>query len=109
MLHNEMVSALAPKRAIPKWLHMSGLEIFRSPSLAHFLVSRDVDLVFDEGANIGQFALGLRDCGYRGKILSFEPVKSAFCVCQDKAKSDRTAILKDGVSIAEFDCVFRKI
>lgn len=40
--------------------------------------SRQIDCVLDVGANIGQYGLFLREIGYTGHIVSFEPVKSVF-------------------------------
>jgi len=37
-----------------------------------------INLVFDVGANIGQFGCELRQYGYQGEILSFEPQKEAY-------------------------------
>ena len=36
-----------------------------------------IDVVFDIGANEGQFAREIREHGYTGKIISFEPLTSA--------------------------------
>jgi FkbM family methyltransferase len=57
--------------------------------LADFLNSRHVDLVFDVGANVGQFASMLRRCGYRGEIVSFEPIRSVFLKLQDAMSKDQ--------------------
>jgi len=53
-----------------------------------FLRNLDIDLVIDVGANEGQYARGLRSCGYDGRIVSFEPVKAAYDVAAAHSRSD---------------------
>lgn len=47
-----------------------------------------VDLVLDVGANIGQFATELRVDGYRGRIVSFEPLHSVFADLEASTADD---------------------
>jgi FkbM family methyltransferase len=42
------------------------------------LTKLSIDCVFDVGANRGQYGNDLRDIGYKGWIVSFEPVRSTF-------------------------------
>lgn len=53
----------------------------------------DINLVFDIGANVGQFASELREYGYKGKIVSFEPLPQAYQELVSKAKGDDNWII----------------
>ena len=56
----------------------------RQKILKHF----NIDLVIDVGANVGQYALELRDLNYEGNIVSFEPLKEEFKILEKKASKD---------------------
>lgn len=56
--------------------------------VAALLSEHAADCVIDVGANVGQFATALRRAGYRGPIISFEPVPEAFAKLQDRSASD---------------------
>lgn len=47
-----------------------------------------IDLIFDVGANGGQFATTMRDYGFAGEIFSFEPVAAEFGRLAAAAKAD---------------------
>ena len=55
-----------------------------------FLESHGINVVLDVGANAGQYAQQLRECGYRGKIISFEPLSKAFRQLAETAQNDPT-------------------
>ena len=60
----------------------------RVRDLMDFIEDRGITLVIDVGANVGQFGAWLRQNGYRGKILSFEPGRADFAILKRKAEAD---------------------
>lgn len=49
----------------------------------------NIDLIFDVGANKGQYGLSLIDAGFKGKIVSFEPLTSAYEILLNQSKGFR--------------------
>ncbi len=97
-------------------LRLLGRDIVRYPpvrggdrSLIDILDRRGVDLVFDVGANVGQYAGQLRRAGYAGRIVSFEPVAVAHAeLCKavagdaDWTAAPRTAVgAEDGTLVMQ--------
>jgi FkbM family methyltransferase len=84
-------TSIDPKRIAIESLKKLGIDVRRSrkhPTLIDFIENRGVKVVYDVGANVGQFGSGLRRRGYSGKIFSFEPVKSAFDALKSVSATD---------------------
>src|SRR6185312_9362363 len=78
-------TTLKLKKTLQRGLWSLGYHVGSFPpvdSLAYhlkLLLSRlEIDCVIDVGAHDGEFARFLRDLGYQGEIVSFEPVKATF-------------------------------
>jgi len=56
--------------------------------LKRHLSAARIDLALDVGANEGDFAVGLRRIGYRGRIASFEPIPEVAARLAERAKGD---------------------
>ena len=56
--------------------------------LVNQLESHRVSIVLDVGANSGQYSSGLRRAGYKGRIVSFEPLSGPFSILESKASAD---------------------
>jgi len=76
------------KSVLKRAIRSFGYELRRYRHLTKILASRRIDLVFDIGANVGQYAKSLREHGYRGRIVSFEPVSSSWEQLVDAASRD---------------------
>jgi FkbM family methyltransferase len=87
------VSAWSPRQWLRAAFDAAGYEVRRktgTPSaVARVLRDREVDVVFDVGANTGQFAQRLRAAGYLGQIVSFEPLPDAHEVLTRASHADR--------------------
>jgi FkbM family methyltransferase len=91
-------------RALKKILRNRGVDIVRYSPSSHTLARRaslislyDINLVLDVGGNIGQYGTQLRDIGYKGKIISFEPLRSAF---NELKKTSQPDVLWKAINIA---------
>jgi FkbM family methyltransferase len=73
--------------------------------LARMLACHKVTVVFDIGANVGQFGQELRLAGYRGRIVSFEPLSSAHARLTAASKGDRNWIVAPPMAVGSSDGV----
>jgi FkbM family methyltransferase len=51
-------------------------------------LNEGIPVVYDVGANRGQYALDLRQHGYAGEIVSFEPVRAAYLQLVEASEHD---------------------
>lgn len=56
----------------------------RKKLLEHYKITK----ILDVGANKGQYATEVRKLGFKGEIISFEPVKDVYQLLHQKAKKD---------------------
>ena len=86
------------KTAVGNVLRKRGYHVFRSEyldkanlslHLRNLLTSQKVDCVFDVGANKGQYYSFLREAvGFRGLVISFEPVPRLYDLLKKQATAD---------------------
>jgi FkbM family methyltransferase len=68
---------------------------------ARKIADRGIRTVLDVGANAGQFAAQLRAEGYRGRIVSFEPVASAHAILTRVALPDPLWTVTSAMALGE--------
>lgn len=89
-IYNNKSTLLKIKRIFNSVL---GIEITKYPTdeLARriaLIKHHNINVILDIGANIGQFGGEMRNLGYSGEIISFEPMKSAFKKLEKNAAND---------------------
>ncbi len=67
-----------------------------------FLYNR-IETVIDIGANIGQYAMELRANGFKGRIISFEPILEAYTVLKKNSQKDPEWIVPERMAIGNKD------
>ena len=60
------------------------------------------NIIFDIGANTGQFGLEVRQRGYEGKIISFEPLTIARKKLLENVSGDISWIVHDRTAIGDY-------
>lgn len=82
------------KDRIRAFLRRFGIDVVRYPlhdplaRTAQLLEFYGIECVVDVGANDGGFATGIRQMGYAGRIVSFEPLSDPFESLKTKSLSD---------------------
>lgn len=79
------------KMAVRTTLYKRRLDLVRDPfpvRIAAALGFFALDTVIDVGANVGQYGSSLRAAGYRGRIVSCEPLSDAYARLERRAGSD---------------------
>lgn len=83
------------KKLLQSLLAGMGYDLYRRDARFHpelaaarFAERTKTDTILDVGANVGQYGQALRQWGYRGKILSFEPLSTAHRKLQAAAEGD---------------------
>jgi FkbM family methyltransferase len=92
-----MIASLAratadAKRIVHAFLRRFGFDIVRYDDafgrLARLLAERNTGLALDVGANDGAYVRALRAGGYRGRVVSFEPLSEAYRRLHEAAVDD---------------------
>lgn len=85
----------ALKQVVRRSLRVFGYDIVPFPAVdslaAHLLLlfrQLDINCVFDIGAHFGEYGTFLREIGYRGQIISFEPIPLNFAVLEQQCSRD---------------------
>jgi FkbM family methyltransferase len=89
------------KYRIRKVLHSFGFDIVEVRK--SIVQNLKIETLFDVGANAGQYAMKMREEGYAGTIVSFEPLSDAHMLLQENSSKDSKWLVHDRCAIGERD------
>jgi len=83
------------KKLSHKIFHYFGFDVIRYTNNNFYSLQREsvirnrkINLILDVGANEGDYASEAREAGYRGRIISFEPLSSSFNILRKNSGKD---------------------
>lgn len=84
-----------PLHKLRLWVRRFGLDVRRYPDmndslyrLSRLFSRNNISMVLDVGAYVGEFGSSLREFGYSGTIISFEPQVDAYRMLEQRAARD---------------------
>lgn len=96
------------KKLLKKLFNKFGIEIHRlqpniddSSQVIAAMKKVNINVIFDIGANVGQFSSEIRRKGYTGKIISFEPLISAREILINEAALVKSSTYNQNVATVE--------
>jgi len=95
------------RHSIQKIINKTGFDIRTYPTRLlrnrlKLIHNRNIDVILDVGANVGQYATEMRGIGYKQRIISFEPINSVFEVIKEKSETDSNWEVKR-FALGDFD------
>lgn len=81
------------KTIVKKTANKFGLDILKYPQVdlrrrIKLVKNHGINTIFDIGANEGQYAKSMRELGFNGRIISFEPLSETFKILEKNFKND---------------------
>lgn len=70
-------------------LRKKGYDVIRHKELPEWLALHRIDIVLDIGANDGRYVSEIREAGWNGKVVSFEPQPAVFERLTQRMQDDR--------------------
>jgi FkbM family methyltransferase len=74
---------------------------FEERNIAHLFAEAGIGTILDVGAHTGQFVTKMRSCGFKGQIISFEPVAQFHKTLRDKSRNDPNWVIAEQMGLGD--------